>query len=70
MAIPVREQLARPAHPLQFRVSVFRNFKISRWVGFCFSQNQKMDGGGDAQEAQGRWSETWGLQFQARLIKP
>jgi ABC transporter len=36
--------------PTEMCVSVFRNFKISPWIGFCFSQNQKMDGGGDAQE--------------------
>jgi hypothetical protein len=52
------------------RVSVSENLKISRWIGFYFSQNQRMGGGGGAQETQGRWSETWGLQFQARLIKP
>jgi hypothetical protein len=48
MAIPVREQLARPAHPLHDRLFYFLKFK-NRTVG------------ANAQETQGRWSETWKL---------
>src|SRR5215469_12969229 len=27
------------------RVSVFENFKIQRWIGFCFFQNSESSGG-------------------------
>jgi hypothetical protein len=39
--------------------------KFRGWIGFSVSLKfEKSDGsGGDAQETQGRWSETWGLQF-------
>ena len=32
------------------RVSVSENFKIWRWIGFLFLQNQKFDGGEDSQQ--------------------
>jgi hypothetical protein len=37
--------------------------KFSGGLPFLFFKISKSSGGGVAQETQGRWSETWGLQF-------